>query len=394
MGTKLLVLSQVFPRFPGDASAKYLQFQCRLLREHGVDPFVVAPHDSGAPEREVFQDIPVVRARYADRDADETLAYRGRLQRALRSPAGVVALRRLLAAMAAAADDVIRREGIQVVSGNWVLPTGLVMSRIRREHPLPMLMTSHGTDVAMLTRLGPLGYWPLRSFCRSLRRWTTVSRFLRERLVTLDRALDPIVEVLPLPHDTSIFRNTNSEREPGLVVSVTRYTRQKRIDQLLAAFAEVSRANPPTRLVIFAQEKPPASVSATLARLALGPGRVTLRDVASQEEISALYNRADVVVLNSVDEGFGLALSEAMLCGATVIGTDSGGIPDIVEHETTGLLVPADDPAALAAALARLLRDADLRAELGTRGHAEALRAYDPNALGLRWAEIVKEAAA
>jgi len=87
-----------------------------------------------------------------------------------------------------------------------------------------------------------------------------------------------------------------------------------------------------------------------------------VRFVGKRTDIPDVLRCLDVLVNASVAEPFGLSALEAQACGVPVIGTASGGLVEFVEHEVTGLLVPPFDPIALAAALDRMLVDADLRA--------------------------------
>jgi glycosyltransferase involved in cell wall biosynthesis len=90
-------------------------------------------------------------------------------------------------------------------------------------------------------------------------------------------------------------------------------------------------------------------------------------------DLPELVPGLDVLVHPASREGLGVALLEAASAGVPVVACDVGGVPDVVDHGRTGLLVPADDAAALRAALARLLRDRAERARLGAaaRGHVE-----------------------
>jgi glycosyltransferase involved in cell wall biosynthesis len=295
--------------------------------------------------------------------------------------------------MARAASSLIESEGITVAAGHWLVPSGLIMRRVAKRSRIPMIMSSHGTDVMLVARKAPFLYRILRTFCRGLRRWTTVSSFLKSELVRLDPVLERTLDVLPLPHDQSVFYPApDVPREDGLVVSVTRFTRQKRVDQLLTAFARVAKANPRARLEVFGQTPPPDSVRGRVRALGI-ESRITFHELTTQDDVRSAYHRAAVVVLNSVNEGFGLALSEAMLCGAPVIGADSGGIPDIVRDMRTGLLVPPDDPVRLGDSIRRILEDRDLRESLAAAGLSYATEAYDPSRLAGRYAEIVRSAA-
>lgn len=110
-------------------------------------------------------------------------------------------------------------------------------------------------------------------------------------------------------------------------------------------------------------------LQARIERLALGE-RVKYRGFhPNPQQIMGCF---DCIVLTTYNETFGLVLIEAMRAGVAVVGTDAGGVPEIIEHERTGLLVPPGDPAALADALERLARDPALRTRLAAAGKASA----------------------
>jgi glycosyltransferase involved in cell wall biosynthesis len=83
------------------------------------------------------------------------------------------------------------------------------------------------------------------------------------------------------------------------------------------------------------------------------------------------YRNADLCIMpSSCEEGFGMPAAEAMASGLAVIGTRTGGIPEVIEDGCSGLLVPKDDPVALAAAICRLVEDDELRRSMGRAGRA------------------------
>src|SRR6202034_3826448 len=89
----------------------------------------------------------------------------------------------------------------------------------------------------------------------------------------------------------------------------------------------------------------------------------------SDDALARLYGEAEVAVVPSLYEGFSLPAIEAMACGVAVVATTGGALPEVVGADgETGLLVPPDDPNALAASIARLLDDSALRARLGLAG--------------------------
>jgi glycosyltransferase involved in cell wall biosynthesis len=96
----------------------------------------------------------------------------------------------------------------------------------------------------------------------------------------------------------------------------------------------------------------------------------------------------DVFVLPSAYEGFGISIIEAMAAGRPVVATAVGGIPDIVVHGETGLLVPPADPAALASAVDTLLTNPRKAATFGARGRERASERFSIEAVVRRHAEL------
>jgi glycosyltransferase involved in cell wall biosynthesis len=110
--------------------------------------------------------------------------------------------------------------------------------------------------------------------------------------------------------------------------------------------------------------------------LGLG-GRVHF--LGNRDDVPEILAALDVLVhVPSAPEPFGRVVAEAMAVGKPVIAARAGGLPEIVEDEVTGLLVPPGDVAATAAALTRLLRDPALRARLGAAGRRQAEQRFDP----------------
>jgi starch synthase len=103
------------------------------------------------------------------------------------------------------------------------------------------------------------------------------------------------------------------------------------------------------------------------------------------------YEEADVVAVPSRFEPLGMVAAEALALGAPVVASRVGGLPDIVEHGVGGLLVPPGDPAALAAALCRLLEDRDLAGALAARGQERVRRDFGEETILPRYARLYAE---
>lgn len=389
---RLLILTHNYPRFSGDYAGVFVALLAKQLVQNGIQPIVIAPHDAGASEEEMVDGVRIYRFRYGT-DNEETIAYRGNMHNiVLSSVSGIFKFKAFLNAFRESAFRVVEKERIQVVSGHWLIPAGIVMKSLDRRYHLPMILSSHGTDVRIMNKYMGVAFRYLKPVCAKLKSWTVVSEYLRDQIVAVDPSLRDRLTVLPLPHDETVFyRDPSVKKQAGLVVAVTRFTDQKRVDYLVKAFAQVHNKIPTANLALYGSGPLEGEVRALIASLNLGEF-VSIHPPVPQAELRMVYNQAGLVVLNSVQEGFGLAMSEAMMCGTAVIGANSGGIAGIIRHNETGLLVEPDSVSSLAEGITRLLNDAPLRNRLAEAGHAHATTAYASGPLAERYAQLVRQA--
>ena len=115
---------------------------------------------------------------------------------------------------------------------------------------------------------------------------------------------------------------------------------------------------------------------------------------AGERAADDVLGELDVVALPSWTEGLPLVVLEAMAHARPVVATPVGGTPEVVLDGETGLLVPPRDPRALAAALQRLVDDADLRRRLGEAGKRRAVERFSAGAMTSRMLELYDEVAA
>lgn len=376
----VLFLTHNFPRHPGDFSGRFLERLARLLLERGIRVGVVVPHAPGAAEHEVMTDIPVWRYRYAD-DANEVLAYRGQaVSPSITGPTGLWAHQRFFSAFRKLAQNVRHETQPRVIHSHWWLPGGWIgRSVVSKER---FLVTCHGTDVRLLERKT----WMRPMAARVFRRAdlvTTVSGALADSLKRTAPACAAKLRIAPMPPEDSLFvgEPKTAMTEPPLVLCVTRFTPQKRNDVLIRALAVLkSRGVQFNAMLIGDGGSERNKIERLIGELGLSY-RVGIESSMTQDKLAAEYRRADVTVLPAVDEGFGLTLVEAQLCGCSVIGARSGGITDIITDGQTGLLFEPDNAEALAASLQGLLSDHELRVRLAYAGQMSARAKFSSRAI-------------
>ncbi|MFA5631083.1 MAG: glycosyltransferase family 4 protein [Porticoccaceae bacterium] len=158
------------------------------------------------------------------------------------------------------------------------------------------------------------------------------------------------------------------------------------IDTAIRAFAQVFRSDPALRLRIAGSGPARASLHNLAAQLGVS-GAVTFEGRLDRQGIVALYAEADAFINPSTVDNMPNSVLEALACGLPVISSAVGGVPFIVRHGETALLVPPADVGALAAAIHQLRSDPDLRAQLRGRGLAQ-VEQYTWASVRQRWLEL------
>jgi glycosyltransferase involved in cell wall biosynthesis len=145
------------------------------------------------------------------------------------------------------------------------------------------------------------------------------------------------------------------------------------IGSALRAFAQVRQRFPGARLTVAGTGPDLPMLQALAQELGVAPA-VHFAGRIANENIASLYAQADLVLNPSTADNMPISILESLASGVPVVSTDAGGIPDLVQHELSALLVPVGDAAALAAAALRVLTDPALAASLRENGLSEVQR--------------------
>ncbi len=169
-----------------------------------------------------------------------------------------------------------------------------------------------------------------------------------------------------------------------VVITVCRLLPAKGLVELIRAIAVVRHAQPDVRLVIVGRDiSPDQSFSAEVTALVhdLGLERHVVF-TGQRTDIARLMAASDVFAMPSIWEPFGLVYAEAMAMRLPVVALDSGGTPEVVDHELSGLLSKPGNEQGLADNLSRLLDDAELRAKMGEHGRRRVEARFTTDHLG------------
>ena len=186
------------------------------------------------------------------------------------------------------------------------------------------------------------------------------------------------------------------ETAPLTVLYSGRFVDRKGIRDLFAAIPAVLERFPGTRFVLVGGHGTGAAIEVGWLPAELEPyrDRIHFTGWLLPDEVAAWYRQADLLVVPSWYEPFGMVVLEGMLHGLSIVATRVGGPASILKNGRTGLLVPPKDPAALTAALLRLIGDPALRRRLGAAAANEVRRAWLWPRIVERMAAVYREAAA
>ena len=175
------------------------------------------------------------------------------------------------------------------------------------------------------------------------------------------------ISVGPVGVDTKTFRPVPEIiREPGLVVTTASAdVPLKGLRYLIEAMAALDKVRGDLRLVVMGPSREDSPVRQLVERLGLSK-KVRFLGKVSQQDMVAYYSRCQVAVVPSLYEGFSLPSVEAMACGAPLVVTDGGALPEVVGNESSecALVVRAGDSDALALAISRMVDDPGLGRKL------------------------------
>jgi L-malate glycosyltransferase len=266
--------------------------------------------------------------------------------------------------------QVAREYRLDVIHAHYAIPhaTAALLSQQVLEaggdHRAPRVVTTlHGTDITLVG--SDPSYSEIVAFSiEQSNGVTTVSNSLRDS-TRRELCVKREIEVIPNFLDCAVYRRRpvaglrqRFAPDPAtkIVIHVSNFRPVKRIDAVMALFARISRAVPAKLLLV--GDGPELGTAYRLGR-ELNIAHL-VETLGAQEDVIPLLSLADVFLLPSAQESFGLAALEAMACEVPVVASRVGGLPEVIEHGSTGFLHEPSDLDGMAASAIALLTDSAL----------------------------------
>ena len=208
----------------------------------------------------------------------------------------------------------------------------------------------------------------------------------KDQYITIPSGI-PVCRFQQIPSELGMdFRVQHEIRDEFIWLSVGRLTAIKGFDILLKAFATLENEHMVLVIVGDGEEKK------ALHKLAKALGLENrVKFTGECENIRPALSAANAFVLASRNEGMGRVFIEAMASGLPVVGTEVGGVPEVIEPHVSGLLVPPENPVALAAAMKEMVENQEMRHEMGLHAAASVYPKYDQETMVNSIAQVYRD---
>jgi len=280
-------------------------------------------------------------------------------------------------ALATKMSEVAKLHGLDLLHVHYAIPhtAGAFLAReMVGPDRLKIVTTLHGTDITLVGQ--EPGFFPITRFLiERSDAATTVSTFLRDET---DRVfnVDKTVEVIPNFVDSRRFRPRHAPdlrakfAEPGeaLLLHASNFRKVKNVPMVMDVFARVARELP-ARLLLIGEGPELRTAEEKAAELGV-LDRISF--LGQVEALERLLPVADITMLPSLHESFGLVALESMSCGTPVIATDVGGTGEFIQSGVNSFLCPPDDAVGMAEAALGLLRDPDSQRKMAAAARSRA----------------------
>jgi N-acetyl-alpha-D-glucosaminyl L-malate synthase BshA len=303
-------------------------------------------------------------------------------------------------ALAVQMHEVVKMHGVEVLHCHYAIPHAtsawIAREMLRAEHSdVAVVTTLHGTDITLVGQ-DPSFHAITKFSIEKSDRITAVSDYLRDETFNAFHCTGCRVAVIPNFVDPAVYDRSLYSRSELLpfagdrkvLMHISNFRAVKRVRDIVRIFAKVAAKTPSVLVMVGDGPERPAAEDEVRA-LGVGDSVFFLGKI---ETVAPLLASADVFLLPTSSESFGLSALEAMASGVPVVGSDSGGLPEVVTNGVTGLLYPVGDVDSMAAGVLSIVTDPARQADMGAAGADDARKRFALDTVVSQYEDLYRSA--
>ena len=299
-------------------------------------------------------------------------------------------------ALASKLAEVVEMKNLDILHAHYAIPFGaaaLLAKQVTENRDLKVVLTLHGTDITLVGNNA--SFKPVtRMTIESADAVTVVSQFLKEETIRqfdIQRELNIVYNFIdPERHEQEpcpcIPQCTESSRKT--IMHISNFRPVKRIRDVIKTFANISEAID-SRLILVG-DGPDALVAREMGQELGLLDRIKF--VGIVDRVAPLLARADLFLLPSSTESFGLVALEAMASGVPVVASNVGGIPEVIDHGRTGFLASVGDVDAMSTYAIDLLQNEAQHAQFSAEAQEQARQRFDYRLIVPQYEQLYEDA--
>ncbi|HEY6089854.1 MAG TPA: N-acetyl-alpha-D-glucosaminyl L-malate synthase BshA [Gemmatimonadaceae bacterium] len=301
-------------------------------------------------------------------------------------------------ALAVRMHEVVRTHGLELLHCHYAIPhatSAWIAREMLREtdEDVTLITTLHGTDITVVGQ--DPSFYPITKFSiEKSDRITAVSRYLQDEtcrafgcegleIDVIHNFIDP--DIYDREKYPPLLKNQFGPSRP-ILMHISNFRTVKRVRDVIRIYAEVNRELP--SVLVMVGDGPDRPAAEEEARILGVEDSVSF--LGKLDQIAPLLAAADLFLLPSQSESFGLSALEGLASGVPVIGSNAGGLPEVVRDGETGILCPVGDISGMAAAALEILQDRKRWADMSMLAARDARERFSRDAIVTKYESLYK----
>jgi len=396
---KIGVLTSSYPQFKHDNAGIFVyNLVKKIASKKSIQQCVITPHSKESKFFEEKQRYKVFRFPYFFPLSLQKLCYGAGIVKNIKQNKFLILLIPcFLIAEILSLLIVSKKESFDLIHAHWIIPQGVIAYLCKIILKTPYIVSIHGSDI--LAANNPL----FQKICKvvlsnadsvtanSGKTTKIASSIVNKNIETIPMGVD-----LDLFHTPLIIKEKMDQRERLQILFVGRLIDLKGVNYLLDAIVKVQAIYPDIVLKIIGDGPEKSGLQERVKDLGIKKN-VTFGGVVPNYKLPGIYRDSDIFVIPSIvnengeTEGLGIVTLEAMACGTPVIGTNVGGIPDIIKDRITGLLVEEKNGKAIADSILEIIQNTSLRDDMCKNAHQLVQERFSWDVIARRFLKLYKK---